>query len=151
MRQFLLTCHTVLYAYYCATREYLHYTFRNTLAANEGDEVKCVIVWASGHAAYGAYVHKPRCRANGVHSVREERSASAAARHLLGVARPIHHREKHHYSSPLAIPHHHSFAPCLSLSHSFRAFALGPTLPWIPHLVPRLKSIIKTWNANERF
>jgi len=97
-------------------------------------------------------LHKPRCRANGVHSVREERSTSAAAHHLLGVARPIHHREQHHYSSPLTIPHHHhSFAPCLSLSHPFRAFSLGPTLPWILHLVPRLKSIIKTWNANERF
>jgi len=57
MRQSLLTCHTVLYAYNRAMREYLHYTFRNAFEANRGgDEVKCAIVWASGHAAYVAYI-----------------------------------------------------------------------------------------------
>jgi len=48
-------------------------------------------VWASGHAAFGsAYISLVGGRT--ACSVREERSASAAARHHLGVAGPIHHR-----------------------------------------------------------
>jgi hypothetical protein len=156
MRQFLLTCHTVLCAY-CALIEYLRHTFRNVLVVDGSEEVKCAMVWASGHATYGAvYINLvgglPGC------SVREERNASAAARHLLGVARPIHHSVR---LSGITIPLCARFlaiARLLSVAVSvflsltlFRAFALGPTLPWRPHLVPRLKSIIKTWNSSERF
>lgn len=70
--------------------------------------------------------------------VMEERSASAGAHHPIG---------RGTYSPRAAL----LFLSARFVSSLFHACAPSPTLPWGSHLVPRLKSIIKTWNARERF